>query len=382
MKDHKITVMFPANYLGIGGAEQQLLELVRGIDKARFKPIVVTLYPGGSLDSEVRQIPGAELISVNRKGKYDFSIMSRMFSLLRRKEVDIIQPFLTPATFFGLLPAMLARTPVKIVTERCGVRLNTGYGYKTYQKVEDFFTRFADWAVPNSEAGRSLLRERGINPDRIKVIYNGINFERLAFNQTKVVQIQNQMKLSPGDKVVGITASLTPAKDHVTFLQGAKIIHQAMPQTRFAILGEGPLRQNLENLARELGMEPYVTFFGSQREVGSYISTFDVFCLSSVDHEGCSNATLEAMALGKPVVVTDLGGNREVVVHGETGLLVPVRSPEALADGILTCLKQPDRARDMGQNARKAVLARFSLSRMVSDYEQLYEQAMQQKRRR
>ena len=379
MKEAKINVMFPVNYLGIGGAEQQLLELVKGIDKSRFKPLVVTLYPGGHLYEEIQQIPDVELISIDRKGKFDFWVLLGMLSLLRRKEVDVIQPFLTPATFFGLLPAMLAHTPVKIVTERCGVRLNTGYGYKTYQKMEDFFTRFADWAVPNSEAGRILLTERGINPDRIKVIYNGINFERLASDQTKVVQIQNQMKLSPGDKVVGITASLTPAKDHVTFLQGAKIIHQALPQTRFAILGEGPLRQNLENLTRELGMEPYVTFLGNQREVGSYVSTFDVFCLSSADHEGCSNATLEAMYLGKPVVVTDLGGNREVVVQGETGLLVPVRSPEALADGILTCLKQPDRARDMGQNARKAVLARFSLSRMVRDYEQLYEQAMQLK---
>ena len=103
MKDHRITVMFPVNYLGIGGAEQQLLELVRGIDKARFNPLVVSLYPGGALEPEVRQIPGAELISVNRKGKYDFWVMTRMFSLLRQKEVDIVQPFLTPATFFGLL---------------------------------------------------------------------------------------------------------------------------------------------------------------------------------------------------------------------------------------------------------------------------------------
>jgi glycosyltransferase involved in cell wall biosynthesis len=379
MNNHKITVMFPINYLGVGGAERQLVELVKGIDKTRYKPIIVTLFPGGALDSEVQQIPGAQLISLNRNGKYDFTILNRMYTLLKRKEVDIIQPFLTPATFFSLLPSMPARTSVKIITERCGVRIKANYGHRIYQSIEDFFTRFADWVIPNSESGKNLLVKRGINPDRIKVIYNGINFERLVCDQAKIAQIQNQIKQSSDDKIVGITASLTPAKDHVTFLRGAKLIHQAMPKTRFAILGDGPLRQDLENLTIELDIKPYVTFLGNQREVGSYVSTFDVFCLSSIDHEGCSNATLEAMYLEKPVVVTDLGGNREVVAHDETGLIVPVRSPEALADGVLAYLKQPDKARIMGNNAKKSVITRFSLPRMIHNYEQLYEQAMQQK---
>ena len=181
--------------------------------------------------------------------------------------------------------------------------------------------------------------------------------------------------------VVGITASLTPAKDHATFLKMARIVHQAMPETRFAILGDGTLRQNLENLAKELGLESYVTFFGRQQDVGSYVSAFDVFCLCSADHEGCSNATLEAMALGKPAVITDIGGNRELVDDGKTAIMVPSQNPEALADGILICLKQPDHAKDMALRARQMVLTRFSLSRMVHDYEQLYEQAIQQKQK-
>jgi glycosyltransferase involved in cell wall biosynthesis len=380
MKDHRITVMFAVNNLGGGGAEQQLLELVRGIDKTRFKPLVVPLYSGYSLESEVRQIPGAELIPINRKGKYDYSVLIKMFSLLRQHKVDIVQPFLTPATFFSLLPAIINHTPVRIVTERSGVWLYTNLGHKVYQKIEDFLTRFTDWSIPNSEAGRMLLIKRGINPDRIKVIYNGINFERLNADQSKVDQIRHQIGLPVNGMVVGITASLSLAKDHATFLRMAKIVHQAIPETRFAILGDGPLRQNLENLTRELGVESYVTFFGRQQDVGSYVSAFDVFCLCSVDHEGCSNATLEAMALGKPAVITDVGGNRELVDDGKTAIMVPVQNPEALADGILTCLKQPNRSKDMGLRAREMVLTRFSLNHMVHEYEQLYEQAIQIKR--
>jgi glycosyltransferase involved in cell wall biosynthesis len=381
MKDSVIKVMFIVNRLGIGGAEQQLLELVRGINKKRFKPFVVTLYPGGPLDDEISRIPDVEIISVNRKGKYDFSVLLKIIALLRQEKIDIIQPFLTPATFYGLLAAIIKRTPVKIVTERCGVRLKATIGNKLYRKIEDLLTRFADWAVPNSEAGRRFLVDRGINPAHIKVIYNGINLERLTPDQNNIAQIRNQMGLSPNGTIVGITASLTPAKDHATFLQMAKIIHGVMPQTRFALLGEGPLRSSLERMVADLDLEPCFTFFGRQRDIGSYISAFDVACLCSVDHEGCSNAILEAMALSKPVVATDIGGNKELVAQGKTGLLVPIRSPQALADAILTYLRQPEWARDIGQRAREMVLTRFSLARMVYDYEQLYEQTMRLKGR-
>jgi len=373
--------MFPVNYLGIGGAEQQLLELVRGIDKACFDPLVVSLYPDGALEPEVRQIPGAELISVNRKGKYDFWVMTRMLSLLRQKKVDIIQPFLTPATFFGLLPALINNTAVRITTERGGFRSGSKLGFQLYQKAEDFLTRFDDLIVANSEAGKSYLISRGINPARIKVIYNGINLERLIPDQTIVTQIRRQLRLSPNGMVVGMTANFSSDKDHATFIQGAKIIHQAMPQTRFALLGDGPLRPNIEDLVRELGLEQFVTFFGTQRDIASYLACYDIACLCADSSEGCSNVIVESMALDKPVVATNGGGNSEVVEHANTGLLVPMQDPEAFADAVLTCLRQPDWARDMGRRARETVLTRFSLARMVSDYEQLYEQAMRSKGR-
>jgi glycosyltransferase involved in cell wall biosynthesis len=380
MKDGRIIVMFLVNALWVGGAEQQLLELVKGIDKNRFEPIVVSLYPGGTLEAEVKAISGVEFISLDRRGKYDFFILLKVLRLLRQRHVDVIQPFLTPATFFGLVPAVISRTPVKVVTERCGVRVKTHFGYDTYRKTEDFFSRFADWVIPNSEAGRSYLIGRGINPARIQVVYNGINLDRLTPDPFKVTQIRDAMGLPPEGSVVGITASLSPAKDHVTFLQAARLVSQVMPNTRFAIVGDGPLRKSLENEANELGLAAHVTFHGIQRDIGSYISSHDVACLCSIDHEGCSNALLEAMALGKPVVATDVGGNRELVDHGRTGLLIPMRNPQSLAGAILTYLRQPDWARTVGQRARQMVLIRFGLDRMVREYEQLYEQSIRAKR--
>jgi glycosyltransferase involved in cell wall biosynthesis len=382
MTKKQISVMFPVNILGVGGAEQQLLELVKGVDKERFEITVVSLYPGGLLEPEVKVLPGVELICLNRKEPYDFSILLDMYHLLRQKRVQIIQPFLTPATFFGLLPALTNRSTVKIITERCGVRVNHHIGAVLYRKVEDFFTRFADWVIPNSLAGESYLIRRGIDPARIKVIYNGINLRRLTPDPDAVARIRQVLKIPPNGQVVGITASLTPAKDHVTFLQAAQLISQALPQTKFAILGDGPLKADLEETAKKIGVDSVVTFFGNQRDIGSYISVYDVACLASMDHEGCSNATLEAMALGKPVVITDIGGNKELVEHGKTGFLIPPKNPKVLAETIINCLKQPDRARQIGDQARQKILTHFSLESMVHNYEALYENAIQQKEKK
>jgi glycosyltransferase involved in cell wall biosynthesis len=371
--------MFPINQLGVGGAEQQLMELVKGIDKNRFEPIVVSLYPGGALEPEIKAMPGVELICLNRKGKYDFLILFKIYRLLRQKKVQIIQPFLTPASFFGMVPSLTNRRLVKIVTERCGVRVNPRLGSSLYRKAEDFFTRFADWVVPNSKAGEDYVVKRGISPASVKVIYNGINLDRLKPNPDAVAKIKQQLKLPEGGKIVGITASLTPAKDHQTFLQAAKIVSLISPDTRFAVLGDGPLRPELEKTAQELGIDSVVTFFGNQRDVGSYISSYDIACLTSFDHEGCSNATLEAMALGKPVAVTDVGGNREVVENGVTGLLSPPKNPDVLAHNIVTYLKQPELAQRIGQAARQRVMAQFGIPRMVQEYQDLFEAALRQK---
>ena len=380
MKNDKITVMLTINKLLIGGAEQQFLELVKGLDKQRFNTIVVTLYPGGDLEEEVKNIPGIEYICLNRKGKYNFSTIITILRLLQKKHVDVIQPFLTPATFFTLLPAVINRTPVKIVTERGSMRRTVGRGYRVYLRIEDFITRFADLVIPNSESGKDYLVTRGIKPERIKVVYNGINIQRLIPNPADTIRIRNTLGLSENIKVVGISASLFPLKDHDTFLRAAHIISSTMPQVKYIILGEGPLRQALEQLAKDLGIESKVLFTGNQTEVSPYLSVFDIACLCSKEPEGCSNSILEAMALVKPVVATNVGGNVELVEDGKTGLLVPVQNPEVLANAILSLLDNPEQAEEMGRRGKVKVMREFSLERMVRDYEVLYEETLQKKR--
>lgn len=371
MKNHQPTILLMTNYSGGGGAEQQLIALANGIDKQRFRVLVVTRFPG-PWDAQIMQIPEVEFICLPRVGRFDFTQMVRIIRILLQRRVDVIQPFLSTATLFGFLPAFLARTPVKVATERCGIRKDQRGIYKLIGALEDLFGRFAQVAVANSLAGQRLLVDRGYRPENTRVIYNGVDFTRLGVDPVQVARIRAETGLKVGEPVVGISAWISPAKDHVTFLKSAQIIHECKPEVRFAVLGDGPLRPKLQVMAENLKLTEQVVFFGAHKEVGNYLSLFDVSVLSSIDHEGCSNSILEAMALGKPVVATDVGGNRELVIPGENGLLVPPGEPEALAQAVISLLDDTESARRMGERGRDKVLSQFSQERMVSDYQELW----------
>jgi glycosyltransferase involved in cell wall biosynthesis len=326
-------------------------------------------------------VPGVEVIDLNRRGKYDVAPLWKIATLLRSRRVELIQPFLTPSTFFGLIPALLVSTPVKIVTERCGVRRTRGAGYKTYRTIEDWLTRFADSVVPNSRAGADLLHERGIDQKNVRVIYNGIDRERLVLDPERVAAHGLRLGVPLGGKVVGILATLTPAKDHATFLRAASTVSAGDDSVRYAIIGDGLLRGELEALAASLGLANRVTFFGYQSRVADVLAVCDVIVSSSRDNEGASNSILEAMALDIPVVATNVGGNGELVEDGVTGRLTKVGDDAAIAAAITRAFANPEETARLVKNARQMVDTRFSHEGMVAEYEALYERLLAAKHR-
>jgi glycosyltransferase involved in cell wall biosynthesis len=366
------TVVYPVNALKAGGAEQQLLELVRGLDKRQFRPIVAPLYPAGPLDAEFRAVPGVEVIDLHRRGKYDPSPVLKIARLLRARRADVVQPFLTPATFFGLLPALVVGTPVKIVTERTGVQRFRGLGHKSYLAIEDVLTRGADAVVANSLAGQRLLVARGIPATKTRVFYNGVNPERVKVQAARAAAVRAQVGVPANGQLVSILATLTPAKDHASFLFAAAKVSASRPGVRYAIVGDGPLRGELEALSVALGLTERVAFLGYQRHVGDILAASDLLVSSSRDNEGCSNSILEAMFLGVPVVATDVGGNAELIANGVTGYLTRMQDPHALAASIERRLADPTATAATVERARQQAHERFSLRRMVADYEGLY----------
>ena len=368
---NRLKVCLIVNDLRIGGAERQLVELATGIDARRFDPLVVTLYEGQPLEADLAAA-GIRVVSLHRSSKFDFRPIWRLSALLRRERVDVIQPFLTPATFFGLSASLLAGTRIRVVTERCGLRVNPGAGSNAYRFLEDRLTRFAEAAVPNSAAGAGYLRSRGIPSRKIRVIYNGVNPARVSATTDDAVAASNGLGIPSDAPVVGIVASLQTAKDHRTFLRAAERVGRSHPAAHFVIVGDGELRAELEELSRRLGIDGKTHFTGNQARISPLISAFDVAVLSSHDHEGCSNFILEAMGLGKPVVCTDVGGNPELVKNGENGFVVPPKDPEKLADAVTRLLADRALGETLGLQGRERFNREFTLPTMVKNYEDLY----------
>ena len=374
-----LNVCFPVNYLGYGGAERQLVELALGLDKDRFQVFVVTLNSGGSIESELKGKQGITLLSLERKSKYDLSPTINLARIFRRHQIHIVQPFLSPATLFTLTASLLSRTPVRIVTERCGLRKNRGLGNKLYRFIEDRLTPVADLAVANSEAGRRYLCDRGVKSSKTRVIYNGINPTRLDPDPAMVQRVRERLNVPSDGLVIGNVASLTLPKDQATILRAMASLKTRHPELRVALVGDGPLRSELERLAQDLNLSSSVVFFGNQHRVADYIAAFDVAVLSSVDNEGCSNFLLEAMGLGKPVVATDIGGNRELVYQGENGWLIPPGDPDALAAALEEALGDAVRREAFGDKGRRMVATRFSLPDMIEAHQQLYQELVLRK---
>lgn len=361
-------VLYPVPALRTGGTEQQLLELVRGLDKRRFHPIVVTFESGGRLEPDFRAEPGVEIVHLRRRGKWDLSPIWRLAQLMRSRHVEVVQPFLAPATSFGILAGVLAGTRARILTERSGARTELNF----HLRLQDALTRFATCVVANSVAGRECLLRRGVPADKVLVITNGINRQRLSVDPDVVAHYRARLAVPDNGHVVGILASLLPVKDHHTFLRAAALIGRTFPNTRFAVFGDGPLRMELIALAANLGIAERVTFFGTQQGIANCLSACDVLVSTSVV-EGLSNAILEAMGLGVPVIATDIPGNREIVLPGRTGWLVPVRSPHVLASTLERVLTNTAEVSACVAQASEMVATRFALDRMVGEHMALYE---------
>ena len=369
----KANVMLLIDDLCMGGAERQVVELALALNKERYNVTVVTLYPGQPLEEELIDVPDVELLSLNRKGRFDFAILGRLLEILRSRDIHVLQPYLTPATFFGLIAARIASTPVTVVTERSGLRDKSRLGDRTYRFLEDRLTVFADAALANSKAGEQFLQSRGIPRYKTDVVYNGVNETRISITPSEVKAVRDQLGLAVDDVVIGVAASLTLAKDHQNFLRAAERVAKEIPEARFLIVGEGPLRKSLEQQALCLGLKERVVFAGQHPNVAPYIANFDVAVLPSNNYEGCSNFLLEAMGIGTPCVATNVGGNPELITDGENGLLVPARDPEALANAIIRLVRQPELTTRLVLAANSRLRSNFSLQRMVEQYSNRWE---------
>jgi glycosyltransferase involved in cell wall biosynthesis len=365
-----VPVAYFIDHLKVGGAQRHLIEVLRRLDRQRFAPQVWTLRGEGELIAEAEQfgIPvrsfglGARLQDLGT-----IPLFRRAIRLLRQDHVQIVHCYLSFANVIGALTAMLARIPILLVSKR---------SLDSYHKKVEAWShwavnRFADKVVANADAVKDfVIQTEGCPASKIVVIPNGVNDEFVANGSRE--RERAALGLAPHDRVIGTLGRLAWKKGHEYFLQAAVEILREEPTVTFVLVGDGPLRSQLEEQARASGIASRVRFLGQRLDSQAVISLFDIFVLPSVI-EGMPNALLEAMALTKPVVVTDAGGNAEVVAHGETGFVVPPRQPDEMAQAVLQLLRNDTLARRFAAAARQSVHRRFSFRHTLQAMETLYE---------
>lgn len=368
----KINVLFLMLSLEVGGTEKHVYELISNINKEKFRTVVCCLYDLGSI--------GRSLMNENNETtcyyniishKYDISGILHLISIIKKENIDVLYTINSPLTLF--IGALIAKL---IGLNACVTRdsvTNPIFHVKRRRIVNRLMLPFVDRIVAQSDShAEYLINSEGMNKEKIEVIYNSVKLEQFI-EPVNAVALKDELHIPKDVPVVGIVGRLAPEKGHVVFLQAARKILNKFPQTQFIIVGDGSEMNNLQNLTEELGIQSNVIFLGVRRDIPWILSLFDVAVLSSHSMvETVSNAVLEYMAAGKPVVATNAGSTSDLVSDKKTGVIIPCGDSEAMTEAVLNLFANIELMKKMGDAGREKVKEKFTIHRMVAEYETLF----------
>lgn len=348
---------------GPGGAERLLVNLLEAFDHARFEVEAVSLYPesGTILEKEIGE-KRFKVHFLNKHRGLDLRMFPQLCRLFRGFRPHVVHTH-RYALRYTLLPALLRRVPLQIHTV-----------HSVAQKEVDRFGRLvqqiafrSSQVIPVSISSQVSSTVRALYGYGVHtpVIYNGIPIAEFVFAQEK-----NGAGSERHVVLLNVGRFAAP-KNHLLLIQAFALAVKDYPAMQLRLVGDGGLRPVVEKSVAEMGLEEKVLFLGMRDDVPGLLAGSDLFVLSS-DYEGVPLAVLEAMATGKPVVSTAVGGIPELVEEGITGCLVPPRDPQALAQRILHLAGDPLLRQCMGKAARERALRRFDIARTAREYEALY----------
>jgi glycosyltransferase involved in cell wall biosynthesis len=376
MYQRKGILILTDTFHGMGGSERNITQLLGGIDKNKFSLYVARLASGKLAENmKDRDFP---IMDLNGAGIYTISGLRNLVFLKRfmsEKKISLILTYHESSDFYGLALSIICNIPV--ISSRRDMSFKTQPHHRLAYRLGG---RYFDSVIAVSNAVKEeVVKRRWFPEERMLTIYNGINTANYG-NAHDGAALKRRLGIHPESPVVGMVANVRKIKGYHYFLHAAGIIHKYNRNVQFLIIGNdwtqpGFTITELKRYGEEIGVSQNLHFLGGREDVADLISLFDVAVLASLS-EGFSNVILEYMASSKPVVATEVGGNPELVVHDETGLLVPPADAHALADAILSILEDKETALRFGIAGRKRVEDKFELGKMIREYEDLFERVI------
>ena len=347
------------------GAEKQMALLAAGLPRDRFRVEVAALTRLGPLEHDLRA-SGVPVTLIGKRLKADPIALARLSRFLKEREFDVVQTWIFAANTYGRIAARRAGVPVVVVAEMA-VDLWKGRGQLA---VDRALARWTDRVVGNSLAVSEFYHKAGIPAAKLEVIPSGIGNEEPP--EVDRAEVRRGFGFAPDAPLILFAGRLAPQKAVEDLLAAIDVLQHVRPDLCVLIVGDGPLREKLEGLVSAFRIGHAVKFLGHRDDVPRLLAASDLLVLPSL-YEGLPNVVLEAMRFRKPVVATAAPGTTEVVKHGETGLLVPMKKPTALAQAIRTVIEDPVLAARLGEAGRTRAEAEFRAATMIDRFAALYE---------
>lgn len=363
----KLNVLHLTYDMRIGGTEQVIMNLVDGMCDQFSISLFCIEEPIGPFGDILRE-QEVDVFSYNRKPGFDLSLIKAIRTHIIRNNIDILHCHQYTPYSYGVLASLFTRVRV-IFTEHGRFYPDTSSWKRTL--INPILQYFTETTISISKATKEALIEfESFNRDDIAVVYNGIADHSKSVNNSN--EIKEQLGIDEGTVVLGTIARLDPIKNQELMILSFSKVLEVHNNTVLVIVGDGEMMPTLRALVKELQIEDKVIFTGYESIPYGYLNVMDIFLLSSLS-EGTSMTLLEAMSFGKPCVVTDAGGNAEIIIDEKNGLVTPNNDMQSFADAIIKLLNNPDEISAMAVIARDMYEQYFSISTMVNQYKKFYQ---------
>jgi len=358
----------------MGGGEKHVLTLLEGFKDEKIN-VSLAVFAEGRLSEAAREL-GFEVHIISKRYRGDIAPLVKLISLIKVKNIDIVHTHLISGNLYGRLAGKAAR--VKGVVSTLHHSHKENMGRFSMPLMQDLFFRLdikmaalSDCIVAPSANLKSLLVKHGVKATKIVSIPNAVNVKNLNLSEEDVRACLEELSIPPDVKLVGMVGRMVSVKNFELLLKTARRVIDEGIKARFILVGDGPLRSELEKLTASLELGEHVIFTGFREDVFRIVSTFDLFVLCSKS-ETNPIALIEAMALKKPVIATNVGGVSEIIDHMENGWLCPPEDEIALANSITCLLNCPEKASEFGTNAYQKVVTNFSLKGVTLELLNVY----------
>lgn len=359
-----------------GGAVTHVLNLSKQLKERGFYVIVGFITPGPSV--AVAQKLELDCIQLTCRFFPDIFLIYKLITLIHGKRIDLIHTHTMRGNFYGRICSLLSSQPVKCVTtvhsfiiDELGGSEEIGFKDRLIYKRELFTRQTVEKFIVVSEKLKEKLMEEGVGEKNVEVITHGIEIPKVKSLSSGYNRIRKEFGLRVDEVVVGIIGRLVPVKNHALFLRAAKRVLDSVDNVKFLVVGDGYLRNDLEETANRLRISQSVIFIGWKNDINEAFKAIDMLVLcSTTETQGL--VVLEALSFAKPVIATDINQISETVINGSTGVLVPLNDVTALSRAIMELAANSRLRRTLGRKGRDFVKKEYSLKNMADKTVNLY----------